>query len=83
MDVLTAETCLCGSPHWHKLVHEKVVWCKRCGAVRVIYHETLWYIPLDRASVPRMKGGTIPDMPRVADSQGVDETPTGPGVEKP
>jgi hypothetical protein len=40
-------TCVCGSPHWHKMVDQKVLWCQRCGAIRGIFQDN-WKIPLDR-----------------------------------
>jgi len=43
-----AETCVCGAAAWHTMVEGKILWCKRCGALRNVF-QTRWRIPLDRA----------------------------------
>jgi len=67
-DVPLNETCTCGIGDWHKMVTERVLWCRRCGALRLIT-ERRWRIPLDRvgdlpssASIPE-EPATIPGTP--------------------
>jgi hypothetical protein len=67
-DTPTADTCVCGSPYWHKMVDTAFIWCRRCGALRRVF-ESVWQIPLDRA------GDIASSVPK-----GDDETPTAPGV---
>ena len=64
-DVPLNETCACGDVCWHKLVTEQTVWCRRCGALRLIV-EPRWRIPLDRAGE---LAHTVPE-----------EEPTRPGT---
>lgn len=60
-------TCVCGSPHWHKMVEQKMLWCQRCGAIRAMFQDK-WKIPLDR----------VGDLARsVKDDE---EPPTQPGT---
>jgi hypothetical protein len=61
-----ADTCVCGSAAWHKLLGDRVLWCRKCGSTRPIF-ETHWHIPLDRA-------GDVP--PPTFDAE---EAPTKPG----
>jgi hypothetical protein len=75
-DVPVADTCVCGATNWHKLVGgtdtepSRVLWCRRCGAIRLIFEEQ-WQIPLDRAG----------DMPRsLPHPPSDDERPTDPGT---
>jgi hypothetical protein len=49
----------------------KFLWCKKCGAVRVIF-ETRWQIPLDRAG----------EIARSVPLDGDEERPTNPGTPK-
>jgi hypothetical protein len=65
-DTPLADTCVCGSSAWHKHLNERVLWCRNCGAARLIF-EPHWQIPLSRA-------GDVP--PPTFDA---DETPTKPG----
>jgi hypothetical protein len=46
-DVPLSEVCVCGTADWHAVV-DRVVWCRRCGCVRVAV-EPHWRVPLDRA----------------------------------
>lgn len=72
MDTITAETCVCGSNHWHELVRTGVLWCSRCGALRIVFSER-WNIPLDRAGeIPHTKPPAPPEEP-----------PTNPGGRRP
>ena len=63
-----ADTCVCGGPHWHKLIDATIVWCARCGAQRRIF-EGHWSIPLDR----------VGDIARSVQTT-EDEIPTRPGT---
>lgn len=65
-DTPLADTCVCGSAAWHKHLHERVLWCRKCGAARIIF-DPHWQIPIDRA-------GDVP--PATFDA---DEIPTKPG----
>jgi hypothetical protein len=65
-DTPLADTCVCGSTAWHKLLFDRLLWCRKCGAVRPIF-EGHWQIPLDRA-------GDVP--PPTFEP---DEVPTKPG----
>jgi hypothetical protein len=66
-DVLTADTCACGSTNWHKLVDERIVWCRLCGSLRQVF-QSRWLVPLEQA-------GKLSHT-RFAE----DETPTAPGT---
>lgn len=68
-DTPTADTCVCGGPHWHKLMDATYVWCRRCGALRRIF-EGKWSIPLDR----------VGDIARSVPATSEDEIPTRPGT---
>ena len=48
MNVLKSDTCVCGSVHWHEIIHANVVWCSKCGCARTIFSKK-WYVPLDRS----------------------------------
>lgn len=84
MDTITAETCVCGSTHWHTLVHTGVLWCGRCGALRIVFSER-WNIPLDRAGDVSHTKQRAPDEPptspgfRTTTSGGIK---TKPGLKK-
>lgn len=76
-EVPIADTCACGVDDWHVAVRSAhhpsrapthALWCKRCGAVRVV-GEPHWQVPLDRA------GDVARSVP--LDS---DEAPTAPGT---
>lgn len=61
-DVLLADTCVCGSTHWHKIIDHVCVWCRRCGAIRLMF-QSKWMVPLDRAGeIPRSTEG-LPEEP--------------------
>jgi hypothetical protein len=85
-DVPIADTCACGSSHWHKFVAPSDVaarggsgsmsaatpflWCRKCGSLRFMF-DAHWQIPLDRA------GEIARSVPFSAETE---EPPTSPGT---
>lgn len=68
---LKAETCVCGSAEWHTMIRD-VIWCRRCGSIRIGIHENEYNIPLDRSG----------EVPNTGIRRVQDETPTNPAIPK-
>lgn len=49
---LKADTCVCGSDHWHE-IREPYIYCTKCGSIRRVVLESQWTIPLDRTAEMR------------------------------
>jgi len=72
-----SETCVCGSTHWHALIGDRIVWCKKCGSLRVLF-EPEWTIPLDRVGdMPRRALAEVAEIAELAEEE---EAPTSPGT---
>jgi hypothetical protein len=59
----TKDQCFCGQTQHHKLVRSDVVWCTKCGCLRVIF-KSGWQIPTE---IAEKEPDTDPDIPRSGD----------------
>lgn len=74
MNTPKAETCACGSGHWHTALppeHPAFLWCTRCGAIRFLF-EDFWNLTLDSPEVA--------ERPPAGEFELPNEDPTHPGT---